>query len=78
MEGVIRQVVESAGAGIAVPPGDAAALATAICALADDPQQARRMGYAGRQAIETDFDRAALALKLAELIEGMKRRENKK
>ena len=44
IDGVIRQVVEAAQGGVFVPPGDAAALAQAIRALADDPQRAREMG----------------------------------
>jgi glycosyltransferase involved in cell wall biosynthesis len=77
IDGVIRDVVEQAGAGIAVPPGDASALAQAIRSLALDPQRGRLMGLAGRRCVEGSFDRALLAEKLAELMEAMvsKRRE---
>lgn len=61
MDGVIRQVVETAGAGITVPPGDSAALAQAICTLADAPQEGIEMGARGREYVHTHFDRAALA-----------------
>jgi glycosyltransferase involved in cell wall biosynthesis len=71
IDGVIRQVVEEAGAGIFVPPGDPLALASAAAALADQPEKARQMGRQGRRDIETRFDRAALARKLAEIMEEM-------
>lgn len=54
IDGVIREVVEQAGGGVFVPPGDAAALAAAIRRLKADPQAARAMGLAGRKHIE-DF-----------------------
>lgn len=71
MEGVIRQVVEGAGAGVYVPPGDPAALAQAIRCLADDPAARQEMGRRGRQCIETQFDRQICAAKLAALLDDM-------
>lgn len=70
--GVIQQVVESAGAGIAVPPGDPAAIARAAQDLSADRQKARRMGLAGRAYIEKHFNRRDLAEKLALLLEDMR------
>ncbi len=72
IDGVIRQVIEQAQAGIAVPPGDAAALAAAARQLAADPQHARALGQAGRLAVETHFSRRTLAHKLALLLEEMR------
>jgi glycosyltransferase involved in cell wall biosynthesis len=57
IDGVIRKVVEDAGAGLAVPPGNPAALADAIRTLADDPARARDMGRRGRFCVERDFSR---------------------
>jgi glycosyltransferase involved in cell wall biosynthesis len=71
IDGVIRQVVEEARAGLFVPPGDPHALAQAIRHLADDPESSRLMGSRGRECIETRFDRIALAEKLAILLEQM-------
>jgi glycosyltransferase involved in cell wall biosynthesis len=71
IDGVIRDVVEQAGAGIPVPPGDAPALARAIRSLAADPQKARQMGLAGRHCVESRFDRPLLASKLAEIMESI-------
>jgi glycosyltransferase involved in cell wall biosynthesis len=71
IDGVIREVVEQVGAGIAVPPGDASALAEAIRSLAADPQKGRQMGLAGRRCVEESFDRALLAGKLAVIMEAL-------
>ena len=72
IDGVIREVVESAGAGIPVPPGNPQALATAIQALSSDPERCQRLGLAGRQAIEQHFSRSELATRMALVMEGMK------
>jgi glycosyltransferase involved in cell wall biosynthesis len=72
IDGVIRQVVEAADAGLAVPPGNAAALAQAAAQLASDPQRARAMGSAGRSYIVRHFSREILAEKLALLLEDMR------
>jgi glycosyltransferase involved in cell wall biosynthesis len=63
IDGVIREVIESAGAGIPVPPGNPEALANAILSLADNPELAHRMGAQARSYVETNFDRASLAAK---------------
>jgi glycosyltransferase involved in cell wall biosynthesis len=67
MDGVIRQVVEQAGAGVFVPPGDTAALASAIRGMAENPKEAQEMGRKGRRYIEEHFDRAVLAEKLVDV-----------
>ena len=66
--GVIRQVVEEAGAGLFTPPGDPAALAGAIAALWGDRKAAEEMGRRGRAHVEQHFDRAVLAGKLLKVI----------
>jgi glycosyltransferase involved in cell wall biosynthesis len=72
IDGVIREVVESASAGIFVPPGDGPAMAEAVRRLASDRQAARAMGIAGRRVVERHFAREALAEKLALLLEDMR------
>lgn len=57
IRGVIEQVIENAGAGICVAPGDDAALADAILRLSGDPHRARVMGDAGRQYVSRNFNR---------------------
>jgi glycosyltransferase involved in cell wall biosynthesis len=68
IEGVIRQIVEEARAGVAVPPGNPAALADAIRALAANPKAARQMGRRGRAAIEAAFDRPVLAAQMERIL----------
>ena len=45
------------GCGLAVAPGDGAAMAAAIRELADDPAQRRVLGLAARRCAEADWDR---------------------
>ena len=71
IDGVIREVVEEAAAGVFVPPGDAAALASAIRRLADDPRYGQAMGQNGRRCVEERFDRAMLAEGFIKILEAM-------
>jgi glycosyltransferase involved in cell wall biosynthesis len=74
IDGVIRQVVELAQAGVFVPPGDPLALAEAIRSLAGDADGARQTGLNGRRYIEEHFDRAVLANRLEEVMEEVRKR----
>ena len=74
IDGVIREVVEEAEAGIFVQPGDPEALAAAIQQLASNPAKCRTMGNNGRKSIEMNFSRIALAEKFTALLETMRRR----
>lgn len=67
IDGPIREVVEGAGAGIAVPPGDSQALAEAVARLAEDPKLRGEMGLKGRACVEAEYERR----KLAERMEGV-------
>jgi glycosyltransferase involved in cell wall biosynthesis len=71
IDGVIREVVEEARAGIFVPPGDGAKLAAAISQMASDQQKAREMGRLGQNYIDTHFNRLDLARRLADLMAGL-------
>jgi glycosyltransferase involved in cell wall biosynthesis len=57
IDGVIRQVVEAAGGGIFVPPGDDAALAEAVRHLANNRSKAKAMGIAARTYVIEHFNR---------------------
>ncbi len=61
IDGVIREVVEEADAGIFIEPGDAKGLAVAVQELEADPALGDRLGGAGRRCVEERFDRAYLA-----------------
>ena len=70
IDGAIRKVIEEAGAGIFVPPGDSIALAKTIRQLAADPANGKRMGNSGRKYLEQHFNRPMLAAQMeAVLIE---------
>jgi glycosyltransferase involved in cell wall biosynthesis len=72
IDGVIRQVVEEAGAGSFVQPGDPQAMAAAIQSMAANPAKARQMGEAGRSYIEKKFNRATIAEQLMILLEDLR------
>lgn len=57
IDGVIRAVIEAAGCGLFVPPGDDERLAASVLQLRDDPERARKMGQAGRKYVLDHFDR---------------------
>ena len=57
IDGVIRDVVESAKGGIFVPPGDDAKLAEAARYLCEDRERAERMGRAARAFVVEHFNR---------------------
>jgi glycosyltransferase involved in cell wall biosynthesis len=69
IDGVIREVVDAAGCGIFVQPGNPSALAQAIQALAADRGRSRQMGLAGRNYLEEHFSRMAIAEKFAQIVE---------
>lgn len=71
IDGVIREVIEAAGGGVYVPPGDPRLLAAAIRELADRPEYAKRMGTAARAYVVKHFNRDQHAQHLAELLSGI-------
>ncbi len=75
IDGVIREVVESAQAGTVVKPGDAEAIVEAIRFYATHPIEGRLQGRNGRLYLETHFDRTVLAQGLLEIMQDMLRQE---
>jgi len=71
IDGVIRQVIEEAGAGIYVQPGQADGVAQAILQLEQDRASGKRMGLAGRRFVEEHFDRSILATRMLDIMGGM-------
>jgi glycosyltransferase involved in cell wall biosynthesis len=74
IDGVIREVVERAGGGMFVDPGDAGALVAAVRRMMASPDEARAMGRRGRAYVCAEFDRqrqaAAFEQLLHELVAG--------
>lgn len=68
IDGVIRQVVEAAGCGLFVQPGDPSALAQAVRSMAADRDEWRVMGLAGRKYLEENFSRDGIAHKLLNVL----------
>jgi glycosyltransferase involved in cell wall biosynthesis len=54
------EVVEHHASGLLVQPGDPAALAAGIGALAGDPERARSLGLAAREHVRRHFSRAVM------------------
>ena len=68
IDGVIREVVESANGGIFVEPGNAEALAEAVRNLFENPEHAREMGLNARRYVEKYFDRMDQAIAFEKLL----------
>jgi glycosyltransferase involved in cell wall biosynthesis len=68
IDGVIRDVVEKAGGGLFVRPGDPEALADAIVSLEKDREKAKAMGEAARAYVVEHFDREKQAKEFISLL----------
>lgn len=78
IDGVIRQVIEDAGAGVFVPPGDANALSEAILDFSNKIEIGHEMGMKGRAYVEKHFNRSEIASQMEELLLGCSRPKNRK
>lgn len=67
--GWLGDLIAHNACGIVVPPDNPAALADALCLLADDPDIRRKYGENARQLAEREFARERLAVDFAELLE---------
>ena len=77
IDGVIREVVESANGGIFVPPGNAKKMATAIRTLSHNPQRATAMGAAARTYVTEHFNRQDQALQFRSLVQLLVEKQRK-
>jgi glycosyltransferase involved in cell wall biosynthesis len=75
VEGEALAVLERSGAGLAIPPGDAFALAEAIGTLSKDPSRREQMGVAGRSFVEKEFSREVWAIRYEAWLRGQVRGE---
>lgn len=71
VNGDARELVERAGAGVAIEPEDDAALAATLIRMADDPEAGRAMGEKGRAFVLAHFDRDRLAADYLNLLEDL-------
>lgn len=69
IDGVIRQVVEDAQAGIYIEPGDDKALAKAVLTLAKDRTKAQAIGASARAYVHKYFERSLQAEQFVELLQ---------
>ena len=69
IDGVIRAVIDSAGGGLVVQPGDDLAMAEAIAGLAADRERARNMGKSARIHVTQVFNRSRQAEQFMKVIE---------
>ena len=69
VEGQAREIVEEAGAGIAIEPENAEALARAVRQLANNRQLASALGQKGREHVLRHFSRIRTAEKYMQLLQ---------
>jgi glycosyltransferase involved in cell wall biosynthesis len=74
IDGVMRELIERAEAGIFVEPGNSNELASAIIHLVDNPDLGKKMGMAGKVMIQKEFSRNNIANTLMVLIESLRRK----
>jgi glycosyltransferase involved in cell wall biosynthesis len=70
--GGIVEAVEDRVTGLLVPPGDPAALASALCTYMDDPARAKAMGEAGYARVQAQFSWDAITRDLVDLYRGVR------
>jgi glycosyltransferase involved in cell wall biosynthesis len=68
VEGEAKEVLEAAGAGIAITPESAEELAAAVRKLAGDPELCAGFGRAGRAYADQNLDRAKVAARFLALL----------
>lgn len=71
VEGEAKQLLDEAGAGIAIAPEDADQLAAAVRKLADDPARAAQFGANGSTFVRENYDRTLLAGRFLDLMSGL-------
>jgi len=70
----IERIVRASGAGVAVPPEDAAAFTRALTALVDQPDRLLALGVAGRRWVEREITPQGVARRYADLLEDVAQR----
>ena len=73
IDGVIREVVESANCGLFCEPGNPHAIANAILEMYHNRKELEKIGERGKVYLEQNFNRAMIAKDFADMIEEMVR-----
>jgi glycosyltransferase involved in cell wall biosynthesis len=68
IDGVARELVEEANAGVFVPPEDPVAFAQAVRQLAADPRRCEQMGRAGLEFVTSRYAREHLADRFLDIL----------
>lgn len=76
IDGVIRDVVESAEAGIFAQPGDSAAITDAVLQLYEKPSMRQLMGCSARSYVSEHFNRCQQGRMFAELLNDLVEEES--
>jgi colanic acid biosynthesis glycosyl transferase WcaI len=71
VEGQARQIVEEAGAGLAIEPENAGSLAQAIMQLSSNPELRKTLGQKGRVYIVEKFSRSSTAERYIEVLSAL-------
>lgn len=71
VRGQAREILEAAGAGIAVTPEDAQELLAAVLRLKDDPGLRERFGAAGALHVQENYDRRLIARRYWALLQSV-------
>jgi lipopolysaccharide/colanic/teichoic acid biosynthesis glycosyltransferase/glycosyltransferase involved in cell wall biosynthesis len=71
VSGDAREIIEAAGAGIVVEPGDARGLADAIRSLVDDQSAREAAGTRGREFVSREYSRGSLAERMEDVLTGV-------
>ena len=69
IDGVIREVVEAASAGLFIHPGDPQDLAEKVLYLKNHPKKSAQMGKNGREYILSNFNRSVISDRLNVVLE---------
>jgi glycosyltransferase involved in cell wall biosynthesis len=69
VDGEARTILDEAGAGLYVEPGNDAALADAVLTLAASPQMGEAMGTRGRGYVRAHYDRRTQSRQFARIVE---------
>ena len=67
--GAFPELIEATGGGLLVEPDSPRDLVDGLRELATDPERRRRLGHAGRAAVERDFDSRGMAERTAAVYE---------